>query len=99
MHFLPGMPGKLLLSFPIYTNAKKILNTNQPAGTLTAVNGIRFVSMTWVILGHTYAFGLNRGGKCCSYAHESNWHNEQTNDFMLVVRVYFDASINSFALT
>lgn len=52
----------MLLSFSIYTNAKKILNTNQSAGTLTAVNGIRFVSMTWVILGHTYAFGLNRGG-------------------------------------
>ena len=53
---------QVLLSFSVYTNAAKILNTNQPPGTLTAVNGIRFISMTWVILGHTYAFGLGAGG-------------------------------------
>ncbi|XP_045202055.2 nose resistant to fluoxetine protein 6-like [Mercenaria mercenaria] len=57
--YKPGIPGKLLLSFSVYTNAPKILNTNQPKGTLTSVNGIRFLSMTWVILGHVYAFGLN----------------------------------------
>lgn len=53
-----GNMGKLLLSFSVYTNARKIFNTSQPAGTLTSINGIRFVSMTWVILGHTYAFGI-----------------------------------------
>ncbi|XP_062602916.1 nose resistant to fluoxetine protein 6-like [Saccostrea cucullata] len=51
-----GVFGKILLSFSIYTNAKKILNTSQPKGSLTAVNGIRFLSMSWVILGHTWAF-------------------------------------------
>ena len=45
----------------------KILSTNQPAGTLSAVNGIRFVSMTWVILGHVYAFGLQSGGMSSSF--------------------------------
>ncbi|KAL4219628.1 hypothetical protein ACF0H5_022200 [Mactra antiquata] len=54
-----GFWGQLLLSFSVYTNAEKILNTNQPSGTLTNVNGIRFISMTWVVLGHTYAFGLS----------------------------------------
>ncbi|XP_052094567.1 O-acyltransferase like protein-like isoform X5 [Mytilus californianus] len=54
----PGFLGKLLLSFSVYTNGAKILSTNQGSGTLTAVNGIRFISMSWVILGHTYAFGL-----------------------------------------
>ncbi|CAC5380350.1 unnamed protein product [Mytilus coruscus] len=53
-----GFIGKLLLSFSVYTNGAKILSTNQGSGTLTAVNGIRFISMSWVILGHTYAFGL-----------------------------------------
>ncbi|XP_053380233.1 nose resistant to fluoxetine protein 6-like [Mercenaria mercenaria] len=48
--YKPGIPEKLLLSFSVYTNAPKILNTNQPKGTLTSVNGIRFLSMTWVIL-------------------------------------------------
>lgn len=57
--YKPGLPGRLLLSFSAYTNASKILSTNQASGILTSVNGIRFISMTWVILGHTYAFGLS----------------------------------------
>ncbi|XP_045202094.2 nose resistant to fluoxetine protein 6-like [Mercenaria mercenaria] len=56
--YKPGIPGNLLLSFSLYTNAPKILNTNQPKGTLTSVNGIRFLSMSWVILGHTIGFGI-----------------------------------------
>ncbi|KAL4219409.1 hypothetical protein ACF0H5_021989 [Mactra antiquata] len=63
----PGMAGKLLLSFSIYTNASKILNTNQSAGTLTAVNGIRFISMTWVVLGHTYSFGLQSASNIATF--------------------------------
>lgn len=51
-----GTFGKILLSFSVYTNGAKILSTNQSAGNLTSVNGIRFISMSWVILGHTYAF-------------------------------------------
>ncbi|XP_076091676.1 nose resistant to fluoxetine protein 6-like [Mytilus galloprovincialis] len=55
--YTPGILGQLLLSFSVYTNGAKILNTHQGAGTLTAVNGIRFISMTWVILGHSIGFG------------------------------------------
>ncbi|CAG2227511.1 unnamed protein product [Mytilus edulis] len=60
--YKPGFLGKLLLSFSVYTNGAKILSTNQGSGTLTAVNGIRFISMSWVILGHTFAFGMNSAG-------------------------------------
>ena len=59
---ISGTWGKVLLSFSVYTNAAKILSTNQPSGTLTAVNGIRFVSMTWVILGHSYGFSISIAG-------------------------------------
>ncbi|KAL3870698.1 hypothetical protein ACJMK2_038742 [Sinanodonta woodiana] len=52
----PGNVGKLLLSFSIYTNGRKLLSTQQTSDSLTAVNGIRFLSMSWVILGHTLTF-------------------------------------------
>ena len=61
--FFPGIAGKLLLSFSIYTNGAKLLSAKQGAGTLTAVNGIRFISMSWVILGHTYGFGTSAVGR------------------------------------
>ena len=52
---------KFLLSFSILKNAAKILSvdSSQADGpTLQAVHGIRFLSMSWVILGHTWAFTL-----------------------------------------
>lgn len=45
---------RLLLAFSVYTNGKKILQVNQSSGTLTALNGIRFLSISWVVLGHTF---------------------------------------------
>ncbi|WAR31991.1 NRF6-like protein [Mya arenaria] len=55
--YQPGKGGRLLLSFSVYTNAQKILSTSQPAKTLTSINGIRFISMLWVVFGHTYSAG------------------------------------------
>ncbi|KAK3088750.1 hypothetical protein FSP39_023299, partial [Pinctada imbricata] len=57
-----GIAAKLFLSFSVYSNGKKILDTSQGAGTLTAINGIRFLSMTWVLLGHSVAFGIGMVG-------------------------------------
>ncbi|XP_041368659.1 nose resistant to fluoxetine protein 6-like [Gigantopelta aegis] len=57
-HAGPSVCVKVFLAFSVYTNAKKLLNTSQPKGTLTAIHGIRFISMTWVILGHCMVFGL-----------------------------------------
>ncbi|KAL5012244.1 hypothetical protein ScPMuIL_010795 [Solemya velum] len=49
-----GTMEQAILSFSLYTNVSKLLNTKQGSGTLTAVNGIRFVSMSWVLIGHSY---------------------------------------------
>ena len=57
-----GKIERALLSFSVYTNGVKILSTNQAAGSLGAVNGIRFLSMAWIILGHTYFFAIGYDG-------------------------------------
>lgn len=62
IYIFPGIPGKLLLSFSVYTNGAKILSTDQGKDVLTCVNGIRFLSMTWVILGHAYSAPLSIAG-------------------------------------
>ncbi|XP_035828402.1 O-acyltransferase like protein [Aplysia californica] len=53
-----GMMTEFLLAFSAYTNGAKVLNTSQAAGSLSAIHGIRFLSLTWVILGHLYVFGI-----------------------------------------
>lgn len=52
---------QLLLAFSLYTNLTAVMRTANPAPArggdiLTAVNGIRFISMTWVLMGHTFGF-------------------------------------------
>ena len=56
--FFSDALGEFLMCFSLYTNGYKILSTKQPPGALTCLNGIRFISMLWVILGHTIGFAI-----------------------------------------
>ena len=42
-------------------NTKAIFSTDSPKGAIKSVNGIRTLSLTWVMLGHIYAFGQMAG--------------------------------------
>ena len=61
---IAGIIGKILMSFSVPHNASKIMSTARLPSSLDAVHGIRFISMSWVILGHTYFFIL---GSICEY--------------------------------
>ncbi|XP_033118096.1 nose resistant to fluoxetine protein 6-like [Anneissia japonica] len=50
--------GKFILCFSMITNGSKILKTKQEEGSLGALNGIRVLSLFWVILGHTYSSSI-----------------------------------------
>ena len=43
---------RVFIAFSLYTNTKKLLDTTTSKGTLTCIHGIRFFSMTWVLIGH-----------------------------------------------
>ena len=52
---------KYLLAFSVHANGSRILSVDSaPAdgSTLPALHGIRFLSMSWVILGHTWVVGI-----------------------------------------
>ncbi|XP_033118103.1 nose resistant to fluoxetine protein 6-like [Anneissia japonica] len=49
---------QFLLCFSLLTNGSKILKAKQGEGSLGALNGFRVLSLWWVILGHSYAFGM-----------------------------------------
>ncbi|XP_037070378.1 nose resistant to fluoxetine protein 6-like [Pollicipes pollicipes] len=55
---MPTTVQKVLLAFSVWTNGRKILDTSSSSDTLGCLHGMRFLSMTWVILGHQYIFGL-----------------------------------------
>ena len=47
---------KVCRVFSLISNGKKLIGTSTAVGPLACLNGIRVLSMWWVILGHTYAF-------------------------------------------
>ncbi|XP_037077460.1 nose resistant to fluoxetine protein 6-like [Pollicipes pollicipes] len=55
---LPALLRRVFLAFSVYTNGRKLLDTSSTRDTLSCLHGIRFLSNTWVILGHTYYFLL-----------------------------------------
>ena len=45
---------KFFLNFGLFNNTKRFLDTTPPKGDdhISCLDGIRFISMTWVVLGH-----------------------------------------------
>ncbi|XP_038070354.1 nose resistant to fluoxetine protein 6-like [Patiria miniata] len=49
---------RFLLCFALNRNLAKLMDVKQSDKSIGALNGIRVISMTWVILGHTVIFGF-----------------------------------------
>lgn len=45
---------QIFLAFSLQSNIKSLLDTNKKPGPLDAINGIRVISMGWIIWTHTY---------------------------------------------
>eukprot|EP00057_Strongylocentrotus_purpuratus_P033640 XP_792203.3 PREDICTED: nose resistant to fluoxetine protein 6 [Strongylocentrotus purpuratus] len=50
----------LLMSFSAVNNCKKLLSAKKTKNTMAVLNGLRVVSMFWVILGHSCSFYIGR---------------------------------------
>ena len=46
---------QFFLCFSLIQNTRLIMDTNVPSTAITSINGMRVLSMWWVILGHTYS--------------------------------------------
>ena len=45
---------ELITAFSLYKNVPMILSTRQPPSAITSMNGVRVISMFWVIMCHVY---------------------------------------------
>ena len=58
-----GIPEKLLLSFSIITNVQKIFAASEKTDRFAVLHGIKFLSMSWIILGHSFLFVYHYAGR------------------------------------
>ncbi|CAK8676841.1 unnamed protein product [Clavelina lepadiformis] len=54
----PRLLERIALCFSIISNGEKILSMKPPRGALKNLDGIRFLSTTWIILGHVFMFAM-----------------------------------------
>ena len=70
---LAGCCVKLFLAFSLYHNVPRLLDSHQPKGSLSNIHGIRFISMAWIILGHTYMLGIVLANTFIYSKYELQW--------------------------
>jgi len=59
-HFMDSKLFKVIFCFSVIENTKKLFHIKkdqQEESILSAVHGMRILSMIWIIIGHTYCFG------------------------------------------
>lgn len=54
--YFPETAHPIWLAFSAYTNGKSILKISEDPGQILCFNGIKVLSLFWVIHGHRYAF-------------------------------------------
>ena len=42
------------LAFSLYATLPKLFAAKHPPGSFQSLNGLRFLAMAWIVLGHTY---------------------------------------------
>ena len=60
--FILGQSHPLLKSFSLYSNGKFLFQTSENAAQLKSLHGIRFFSITWVVLCHAYMTAIDGPG-------------------------------------
>jgi hypothetical protein len=50
---------KLLTNISLITSVKKVFDTNMPESELRCLHALRFISLSWVILGNSISFYMN----------------------------------------
>ena len=53
---------QLITAFSLFKTVPTILSTKQPSSAITSINGIRVLSMFWIILCHTHLWTLIESG-------------------------------------
>ena len=56
-----------ITAFSLYKTIPTLFATKQAPGVITSMNGLRVISMFWVILGHTYDFSLTNFNNVLSF--------------------------------
>lgn len=81
---------EFFLCFSLIKNSKTLFDTTVPAGAITCLNGIRTISIMWVVMGHFVIFTFQQGlGK-------GNLHTVERTVIISPPCVYFSEHFDTY---
>ena len=86
----------LMLSFSLYKTVPAIIATSQSANAVTSINGIRVISMIWIILGHTFGHGMGIDNYGAGFANILEVSETIRKRFLFQLVDNFALAVNSF---
>ncbi|CAH1776315.1 unnamed protein product, partial [Owenia fusiformis] len=96
--YSPGVGIQIILAFSVYSNLPQLMSVDAPKGSYLALNCIRFLSMAYIILGHTFQLGIYLGDMGVSLENYHFWmypeyygkyHNRALTNMQLAVDSFF----------
>ncbi len=57
-----SVASQVLIGFSAYTNSINLFRVQKVPGQIDCLHGIRVISLLWVILGHTFLYGIGTSG-------------------------------------
>jgi len=97
LDIFPDFVVQVVQGFSLYTNTTKLFHCPEPGttpGSLDCINGIRFLSMTWVVIGHAYSNFVQGGIFVNNLMVQTDW--SQDGAFAVVINAF--PSVDSFFL-
>ncbi|XP_017789113.1 PREDICTED: nose resistant to fluoxetine protein 6-like, partial [Habropoda laboriosa] len=81
----------LLTSFSVYTNGKNLLRTDRHRDSIRCLDGLRYISICWIIYGHTHyteVVGVKMNLSDITQMHE-NWANMLVLNANIITDIFF----------
>jgi len=70
-------------AFSLATNGRKFMNTESSPNDVSCLHGIRFLSASWVVLGHTYLMGIIQPLWNIVDTYSVSFHDDNNNESIL----------------
>ncbi|KAJ3657597.1 hypothetical protein Zmor_009385 [Zophobas morio] len=82
-------PHELFIAFSFFSNGKKLLRSTKNPDQLLCLNGIKSISMMWIVIGHSYS-GM-RNSPLSNFAELRKWMQNAANMYMMGATIAVDS--------
>ncbi|XP_070502744.1 nose resistant to fluoxetine protein 6-like [Chironomus tepperi] len=91
MHQKSKEPNKLLISFSVYTNGKKLFDMTENKSTINSLHGLRALSIIWIMFGHriTNQLGLPYRNNNELFEFYQQWYSVIVYAYSIAVDTFF----------